>query len=383
MHDVEDAAAGMGLKILRAGGHNNDNNVPEAFTPAQVDLFVTYARTVGAEPILQVPLLLDADGGRATPQEAADLVTYANVTRKYGIKYWEIGNEPDLYSDQGDLPAGYTADSYCADFGAFADAMRAADPSIQILGPELSYKYAPGNDWLTPFLAGCASKVDIVSVHRYPFAAAACTIPNAMNDAVTFRATLQQLRQTLQATGAAAKPLAITESNFSYQGDPTLQTGPAALGTFYAGMWVADVAGVALEEGLWTMAFWSIDEGFDTGFFTSDTFAPRPAAYAYELLSRHFGPRILHATTVPPGLSAHASRDDSAGKTIVLILNKTANASSQVVGFDGFASAIPSHAVNLPAYSMTLLELLDDGRVSGVWLYTKAMADNDQGPASQ
>jgi glycosyl hydrolase family 39 (putative alpha-L-iduronidase) len=381
VHRVEDAAAGMGLNVLRAGGHNNDNNTPEAFTSAQVDLFVSYARSVGAEPILQVPLLLDTDGGRPTPQTAADLVTYANVTKKYGIKYWEIGNEPDLYSDQGDLPAGYTADRYCGDFASFADAMRAVDPSIKILGPELSYKYVAGNDWLTPFMTGCASKVDIVTVHRYPFAAAACTIANAMSDAVSFRATVRRLRQTLNSLGATAAPLAITESNFSYQGDPTLQTGTAALGTFYAGMWVADVTGVALEEGVWTMAFWSLDEGFDTGFFTSDTFGPRPAAYAYELVSKHFGPRILHATTIPTGLSAHASRDDGAQKTIVLLINKTANASTQVVGFDGFTAGLPSRAVALAAYSLTLLEVLDDGRVPAVWVYTKDMADNGQGPA--
>ena len=248
VHQVEDGATAMHFTVLRAGGHNNDNNNPEAFDDAQVDAFIAYARATGAEPILQVPLLADGAGNRPTPQTAAAVVTYANVTKSYGIRYWEIGNEPDLYSDQGDLPAGYTAQSYCTDFAAFADAMRAADPSIRILGPELSYKYVPGNDWLTPFLMGCGTKVDVVSVHRYPFAAAACTVANAMGDAAQFRSTLRQLRSTMTSVGMGATPLAITEANFSYEGDPTLQTQPAALGTFYAGMWVADVAGVALEE---------------------------------------------------------------------------------------------------------------------------------------
>ncbi len=376
---VEDGAAAMHFTVLRAGGHNNDNNSPEAFDNAHVDAFVAYARATGAEPILQVPLLADTSGNRPTAATAAALVTYANITQRYGIRYWEIGNEPDLYSDQGDLDAGYTAQSYCADFASFAQAMRAVDPTIRILGPELSYKYVPGNDWLTPFLMGCGSKVDIVSVHRYPFAAADCTIANAMDDAVQFRATLNSLRSTMNSLGMQATPLAVTEANFSYQGDPTLQTQPAALGTFYAGMWVADVTGVALEENLWTLAFWSIDEGFLTGFFTSDTFLPQPAAYAYELVTRYFGPTVLHATAVPAGLSAYGSRDDAAAKTVVVLLNRTAAATTPVIGFTSLVVPLPNWTLALPPYSITLLELHDDG-TAGALLYTKDMADQGLPP---
>jgi hypothetical protein len=381
--EVQSGATAMKLNVLRAGGHNNDNNNPQPFTNDQIDTFVVYARAVGAEPILQVPLLADASDARPTAQTAADMVTYANVTQKYGIKYWEIGNEPDLYSDQGDLPTGYTAASYCSDFGTFADAMRAVDPTIQILGPELSYKYVAGNDWLTPFLTNCGSKVDIVSVHRYPFAAAASTIANAMGDGTQFRSTLTRLRTTMNSLGLASKPLAITEANFSYQGDPTLQTGTAALGTFYAGMWVADTMGIALEANVWTMAFWSLDEDYYTGFFTSDTFQPRPAAYAYELLSTHFGPTILNATTVPTGMSAYASRDDAAKKTVVLLINRTADASSQVLGFTNLTVTPSNWSVTLPAYALLLIELPDDGSAPASWLYTKAMADAEQGPQRQ
>jgi hypothetical protein len=380
---VQDGAAAMKLGLLRAGGHNNDNNAPEAFSNDHIDRFVAYARAAGAEPLLQVPLLLDGDGGRPSPASAAAMVTYANVTQGYGIKYWEIGNEPDLYSDQGDLPAGYTAASYCADFSAFADAMRAADPTIEILGPELSYKYVPGNDWLTPFLQGCGSKVDVVSVHRYPFAASACSIANAVGDGVQFRSTVRRLRALLDSLGLTSTPLAVTEANFSYQGDPTLQTGAAALGTFYAGLWVADVAGIALEENLWSLSFWSLDEGFTTGFFTSDTFQPRPAAYAYELLSTHFGAEILHPAGVPTGLSVYASRDAAGGKTAVLLINRTASAASPILEFRGFVTALPNLAATLPGYSLTLVEVHDDRSQPAVWLYTKSQSDDGVGPVAQ
>jgi hypothetical protein len=381
---VQTGAGAMKLNVLRAGGYNNDANSPSPFSNDQVDTFVAYARAIGSEPILQVPLLADTTGkSRPTAQTAADMVTYANVTMGYGIKYWEIGNEPDLYSDQAYLPAGYTAASYCSDFGTFADAMKAVDPTIQILGPELSYKYYTGNDWLTPFLTSCGSKVDIVSVHRYPFAAATSTIANAVNDGSTFQSVIVDLRAKMASAGQGSKPLAITEANFSYQGDPTLQTGTAALGSFYAGLWVAEAESIALEQNLWTMAFWSLDESYYTGFFTSDTYAPRPALYASELVSTHFGPTILHATTVPTGLSAHASRDDAAQKTVVLLINRTASAASAVLGFTGLAVTLSNRSVILPPYSLLLLEIADDGSVPTTLLYTKAMADAGQGPQPQ
>jgi hypothetical protein len=375
-------ASAMKLNVLRAGGHNNDTNSPDPFTNDQIDTFVAYARAIGAEPILQVPILADTSGNQPTAQTAADMVTYANVTKGYGIKYWTIGNEPDLYSDQGDRP-GYTVDNYCTDFGTFGDAMRAVDPTIQILGPELSWKYIAGNDWLTPFLTSCGSKVDIVSLHRYPETAAASNIVNAMVDGPAFGAVLTSVRALMTAADAGAKPLAVTEANFSYDGDPADQTGTATMGTFYAGMWVADALGVALDANLWTMAFWSLDETYDFGFFTSDTFAPKPAAYAYELISTHFGPTLLKATATSAAIAAHASRDDAAGKTIVLLMNRTANATSQVLGFTGLAVNLPNRAITLPGYSLMLLELPDDGSAPTTWLYTKAMSDADGGGPQQ
>ncbi len=37
--------------------------------------------------------MVTANYGTGTAEEAAGWVRYANVTKGYGIKYWEIGNE--------------------------------------------------------------------------------------------------------------------------------------------------------------------------------------------------------------------------------------------------------------------------------------------------
>ena len=87
--------------LMRVGGYNNDVNMPDPFDDAAFDTAVAYARSIGAEPIIQVPLLADNSGQPPTPATAAAMVTYANVTKGYGIKYFSIGNEPDLYPVSG------------------------------------------------------------------------------------------------------------------------------------------------------------------------------------------------------------------------------------------------------------------------------------------
>ena len=51
------------------------------------DSFMGTVQKIGAQPILI------ANYGTGTPQEAAGWVQYANITKGYGVKYWEIGNE--------------------------------------------------------------------------------------------------------------------------------------------------------------------------------------------------------------------------------------------------------------------------------------------------
>ena len=112
--------AALGFDVLRIGGYNNDANTPDPFDDAQLDKAVAYARAIGAQPLLQVPLLADTLGQPPTPDTAKAMVSYANVTKKYGIKYFSIGNEPDMYARSGSLsdfnaPAivGYTPEAYC------------------------------------------------------------------------------------------------------------------------------------------------------------------------------------------------------------------------------------------------------------------------------
>ncbi len=368
---VEAQTQALGLKLLRAGGANNDRQNPTPFSLTEIDDFVAFSRSVGAEPLLQIPLIMNTSLETATAQDAAELVTYVNQTQGYGIKYFSIGNEPDLYEEQGLMPAGYAASDFCAAFTEFVREMRSVDPTITIVGPELSWKYQSGaNDWLTPFLTECGDAVDIVTVHRYPFSPTACSDTAAYGDAASYRQALAHLRDIMEATGQSEKPLAITEANITWDGEPATSTMVASPGTFPAGLWVADNLGVSLEEGLFTVAYWSLSEGWTLGFFNGTV--PRPAYFMLELFSRHFGTQVLTVSGAPADVSAYAGRDDAKGTTSLFVVNKSVNNLAISVTLTDLPRT-RGVSFSAPPISLTVTELLDDGSPAQTTTYSADM----------
>jgi alpha-N-arabinofuranosidase len=111
-------------------------------------------------------LLLTVNAVTGTAQEAADWVRHVNAKGER-VQYWEIGNE--LYIKGGPYasvdPAAY-ADRYVQ----FAQAMRAADPKIQLLaiGGENQGRYASVgySDWDRTMLQKAGDWIDYIAVHN-------------------------------------------------------------------------------------------------------------------------------------------------------------------------------------------------------------------------
>lgn len=368
---VETQTQELKLQFLRAGGANNDKQEPTPFSLDEVDDFVAFAQSVGGEPLLQVPLIKNIAGDAATAQDAADLVTYVNVTKGYGIKYFAIGNEPDLYEEQSLRDKGYDAVAFCAEYREFATAMRAIDPDIKFVGPDLSWKYMVDNDWLTPFLENCADVVDVVAVHRYPLQPTDCTTAKAYGDVAAYRRVLTRLRKVMSSTGQAEKPLAITEANITWDGDPAKSKMEASPGTFPAAMWVADNLGASLEGQLDNISYWSLSEGWTLGFF--DGTEPRPAFHVFKLFSTQFGSEVLTVTGAPTDVSVYSGHDGDAARTSLFVLNKASSPLELSVDFVDLPRT-ESVALEVAPESLQLVIVPDDGGAVTVTNYASDMA---------
>ncbi len=365
---TETVMANLRVNVYRAGGTTLDRQEnSHLWTTAQVDDYIAYCRAINAEPLLTVPVI------RGNTQEAAAMVNYCNIQKNYHVKYWIIGNEPEFYSQY--IRETYTINDYVAVFKNYVAAMKQVDPSIKIMGPEVA-----NEAWMAPFLSQCANLVDIVSFHYYPFGNRGdFTITKVVNDE-SLRGRIFQIRQTVDTYCGSGKPIALTETHSSWS---DVMGEPAAAETFYSGLWVANAIGISLQGKLWTVALWGTNGGYGTGFL--DAWAnnqPRPAYYAMQMFTTHFGNRVIGASSRPE-LAVYASRNQTDNRTVLIVINKSNANWEQTVRFTNFKTPLSDRQYTFPAYSLTCLAIPDDGSPMDCWSYTKDLADRGSPPAWQ
>ncbi|QKW18523.1 cellulose binding domain-containing protein [Kitasatospora sp. NA04385] len=400
--------AGVGALRYPGGSYSDiyhwvDNTAPGGYVAPGTgfDAFMGTVKASGAQPILI------ANYGSGTAQEAADWVRYANVTKGYGAKYWEIGNEiygNGVYGNgwENDAHADKSPDQYAREVKAYAAAMKAVDPTVRI-GAVLTM---PGNwpdgivasgdsgDWNHTVLAAVAHDVDFVSVHWYPNAGGG---DQALAAVRQLPGELREVRNLLDRYAGADSPnigIAMTEVNS--------ESGNGALTSRPNGLFAAEAMSTALENGVFSVDWWDTHNGVgpittvggetdygDMGLLSSGgcngnvcepavntPFAPYYGIESLGALSDP-GDTMLASAASGSEVSSHAVlRAD--GDLSVLLLNKssgtahtvdlryqgfTADASAPAVrrwapGDDGLVDATgtaTSSSVTLAPYSITVL----------------------------
>lgn len=107
------------------------------YDPLDFDEFMATCRAVHAEPVIVVAAdsyLLDVKSGEKLTSRsglitnAVEWVKYANIKKKYNIRYWMIGNESWNTNNVNSTPS-----IYARDVVDFSKAMKAVDPSIIVI----------------------------------------------------------------------------------------------------------------------------------------------------------------------------------------------------------------------------------------------------------
>ena len=130
------------------------------------DEFIHICRQVGAEPVVVVAadeyLVKYPPGSTWSSREqllqhAVEWVKYANIKKRYQVKYWMIGNESWHKENENS-----SAQIYAQDVVDFSRAMKAIDPSILII-PNGNNK-----EWWKTVLTIAADHIDALCVSNYP-----------------------------------------------------------------------------------------------------------------------------------------------------------------------------------------------------------------------
>ncbi len=394
------------VQMIRIGGNGVEFHLPSG--PEYVAL-IDSIRRIGAEPMVQV-----SEGrGKYTSAQAAAIVDYVNNQMNRHIKYWIIGNEPNLNS------ATYGAPTPVARVGAYirewASAMKAVDPTILIVGPETSFydttylnSLIGGANDITGTDANGRYYLDVVTFHSYPFSgtqtranvvAAASTLSGNVDRLLTLMSAANTLHSR---TGANALQWAVTEFNIDYA-NPTANTVEGVgVHSFLNGQYWAEVFGVGMQKGAVSMMPWSIQEGGgnrstgDLGYLDGSSLAaikPRSAYYHEMLAAENLRGTFLPSTDNQSLVSVLSASNN--GTTSVMILNKSdATDYDFTVQLDG--STVPGAAplkINVPAgiansysdriYNQSTLVLVFDaqGALKYKIVYSLQHAQNTQPPS--
>jgi hypothetical protein len=152
-------AYGGGPLLIRIGGNSTDST--QAPTTGVVAPMAQLYTDLGAKFTLGVNLGSD-DVSLAT-QQAQYYV--ANMPAG-SLEAIEIGNEPDLYHDNGDRPTTYTFADYLSDFATWRTAILPLLPNgVKLMGPSWASTSSLSN--LPAFLAQEENNLSIVSQHYY------------------------------------------------------------------------------------------------------------------------------------------------------------------------------------------------------------------------
>ncbi len=329
LHKMWGDIKASGSGVIRFGGIAPDQNMP---TNYQYIKMIDAIRANGMEPIIQVPFHMN----RYSAAQAAAIVKYINITKGKAIKYFIIGNEPNLVYKYT------TAAQVASYFKAFATAMKAVDPSILTVGPEVAWydtriinglTTAGGADDITGKDANGRFYLDIITFHTYPFngTQTRSDVVTKLTAAGSFEDNLTDLNKRIATcnsyhnrSGASALKAAVTEANISYANAATDNLTGVGTNSFIGGQFWAELLAIGMKKNLEFVNLWSVVEGNNTesniGYIDKATKNKKPTYHHFKMLADNFKGTYCDGTDNMANVKAFGSQD---GKQIaVMILNQ-------------------------------------------------------------
>jgi hypothetical protein len=273
--------------------------------------------------------------------------------RGSGIRYWEIGNEPDIGEDGG-CPYKFTPEDYVTYYRHTTAAILRADPDARVGGPALANVRSP----ILPALLEAAAKATVplhfISWHRYA------------DDPKGFRAGIDFAKGLVAKHASLRLETMITEWNMALSDPPE---NPRIQPCF-----VAEATWQMKEGGLEYAAYYHIRDWhveprqfaefmspgglslyvrwwnrlpeFD-GMFDFQNYV-RPVYFLFKLFSRMTGNRAPLSST-DEGVHGFATRDDDARTDQVLLWNYSPRPAAVKLAVDGVWPGSGAQRITLDA----------------------------------
>jgi hypothetical protein len=312
-----------GIKLVRIGGGGYNHRFP---VREKLTAMVDSIHKIGAEPILQVP-------SKYSAEETMELVKYFNnPSSKRQIKFWSIGNEP-LLRERDSINKVYRY------LMRIAPAIKAADPSVKV------FVFDECSLFEKDYMELCGGKLDIsgkdkngnwivdgFSFHRYPNISEDFNRNNVVfTGPQDIRGQVKKLIEIMEVankkhgrTGDAKLMWGLTEVNVTTS-NPDREIAGYGNTSFVGGQFMAEVYGIGMEYGAFTVAPWCISEtdriSSDFGYLgLPSEFYPRSSYYHTQLMAMNMTGKFLQTISSNSFVKTIGSVGDD--KICIMILNK-------------------------------------------------------------
>jgi hypothetical protein len=246
--------------VIRIGGNTADY---ASFTPDGPAVSAPKGTIVNAAGFKQLAGFLDATGwkliwglnlGSNDQRQVIAEAKAVSAVVKEKLLAFEIGNEPDLFGrGTAHRPSTYNFDDYLREYRSYKAAIRAELPNAPFAGPDV----AGATNWVSPFAAGEASDLKLLTHHYYR----QCAGPGATLERLLYPdpKLAPQLEKLAAVSSSSKLPYRICETNSFCGGGQ-----PGVSDTFGAALWTLDFmfnlasyacAGVNIETGMNQLGF--------------------------------------------------------------------------------------------------------------------------------
>ncbi len=300
-----------GLNLLRfPGGNWGDNDVVRA---NHVDLLKIYRDLIDAKLTVSVNLR------EGTLEQAVELMQMFD-DKDMDVAFWSIGNEPNLFAARNN-EEHWNTEYYNARWREFAVAMKAYDPGIKLVGPNLSQftayetqnpKDEAGRDWMREFLKANGDMVDNISFHRYPFGGSP-SIEEVRPTSEEWDATIPYLREIISEETGRDIPVSIMEVNTNWS---HAQGGEGTPDSHFNAIWWADSLGRIINQDVDMVAFFTLSHNDGTSLLGRSEM--RPTFFVYKLYQQ-FGSEKLFADSGVENVSVFAAQRQDGAVTLIVV----------------------------------------------------------------
>ena len=320
----------------RVGGRNaalNETGTDFKNDVLDFDEFISMCREIGAEPVVTVAAdeysKKYPEGSTWSTREelvenALEWVRYANIKKKYGVKYWMLANETWVTEKN--------PYDYANDVVDFSKAMKAIDPTIMII-PNGLMPY-----WWEAVFTTSRTHIDAISISNYPINITDTAFTETYNPVGI---AVDAIKKYEHLTGKSDMKVIVTEYGpYNWGKDKEF----SFVNNQYNNLINFEITGKQLmEPKIEFSLFWNtrwIDDkgGRENGYDALDKNGNLNAnGYGLKIWGDYHGDKMVKNISSSDSIKAFASLQSNENRLFVYLLNKTNNEVAVKIDIPGYS----------------------------------------------